>query len=480
MKPPRVSLKQKLILGVALVHAVLMLGFLFDLVERQRAFLSTQSADATQALARGLATGSASAVLANDVVGMEELVGALRAHPGVEYVMLLGLDGRVLAHSDRRLVGQFAIDDVSLGLSLGGGAARLLSSDAMRVDAAAPVRVGPRVIAWARVGRSQHALVVARARALRDGLAYALMAVAIGTLFAWLLARGITSELSRLMEATRRVRAGERGVSVATDRGDELGDLGRAFGEMTVALRDRERALEESERRWLMALDGAGHGVWDWNAQTDHVFYSRAWKEMLGYGDQEFSDTLEDWKQRVHPEDLPACAAALEDHFSGAAPFYRSVHRLRAGDGSYRWVLDQGTVFERTGDGRPLRVVGTHTDITAQKRAEEESDRLQRELDQAHKMEALGQLTGGVAHDFNNILAIIMNNTEAARRIADPHFVAFDQCLALAQKKWKAAAWAGLAEAYPVAELALQRCGEGCVVHCHYGIGLGRGQREDD
>lgn len=137
------------------------------------------------------------------------------------------------------------------------------------------------------------------------------------------------------------------------------------------ALRVRTaRSLAQTEQRWILALEGAGHGVWDWSPETGGLYLSPQWKAMLGYGPDELPDTIETWRGRVHPEDRAHCERELERHFQGATRAYRCAHRLRCRDGSYKWVLDQGTVFERTASGRPRRVVGTHTDISEQKRAE--------------------------------------------------------------------------------------------------------------
>lgn len=137
---------------------------------------------------------------------------------------------------------------------------------------------------------------------------------------------------------------------------------------------DRKRtedALRASEARWQFALEGAGDGVWDWNTQTNIVFYSRQWKAMLGYADHEVGNTLEEWENRVHPGDKDQCYAQLNRHFSGETPVYQNEHRIRCKDGSYKWILARGQVIERTAEGQPLRVLGTHTDTTDRKLAEQ-------------------------------------------------------------------------------------------------------------
>ncbi len=132
-----------------------------------------------------------------------------------------------------------------------------------------------------------------------------------------------------------------------------------------------EQALRESELRWQFALEGAGDGLWDWNAKTNKVFFSKRWKTMLGYAEHEIGDTLDEWDSRVHPEDRDRCYADLERHFSGKTEYYQNEHRMRCKDGSYKWILDRGKAIQWTAEGKPLRVIGTHTDISARKAIED-------------------------------------------------------------------------------------------------------------
>ncbi|MDP3283220.1 MAG: PAS domain S-box protein, partial [Desulfobacterales bacterium] len=132
-----------------------------------------------------------------------------------------------------------------------------------------------------------------------------------------------------------------------------------------------EKALRESEERWKFALEGAGDGVWDWDAVTNRVYFSNQWKAMLGHASHEVGDTLDEWDRRVHPEDKTTVYADLERHFRRETEIYQNEHRLLCKDGSYKWILDRGKVIEWTEDEKPRRVIGTHTDITERKRAEE-------------------------------------------------------------------------------------------------------------
>ncbi len=132
------------------------------------------------------------------------------------------------------------------------------------------------------------------------------------------------------------------------------------------------KKLEENELRWRLALEGPGDGVWDWDVQTGETYFSRQWKEMLGYSEEEIGNTVQEWQGRIHPRDAERCYEELKKHFRGETSVYESEHRLLCKDGNYKWVLDRGKVVSWTHDGSPLRVIGTHRDITHHKAAEEE------------------------------------------------------------------------------------------------------------
>ncbi|PJZ37997.1 hybrid sensor histidine kinase/response regulator [Leptospira levettii] len=153
-------------------------------------------------------------------------------------------------------------------------------------------------------------------------------------------------------------------------KGEITGFLG--IGIDISAQKATEEALRESERRWQFALEGSGDGIWDWNAETDQVYFSNQWKAMLGFSESEIGTDISEWEKRVHPEDLNQCLEALEKHYRGDTNVYMSEHRMLCKDGTYKWILDRGKVIERTEDGKPLRVIGTHTDITHRKILEQD------------------------------------------------------------------------------------------------------------
>lgn len=132
-----------------------------------------------------------------------------------------------------------------------------------------------------------------------------------------------------------------------------------------------EEELQKSEGLWKYALEGNGDGLWNWNLKTNEVFFSKRWKQMIGYEDNEIENNFESWESRVHPEDLDNVFIAINKHINGETDSYVNEHRLKCKDNTYKWILDRGIIIERDKDGKPMRILGTHVDITSSKQLEQ-------------------------------------------------------------------------------------------------------------
>ena len=130
-------------------------------------------------------------------------------------------------------------------------------------------------------------------------------------------------------------------------------------------------ALRESEERWKFALEGAGDGVWDWNIPVDKVIFSNRYKELHGYTDEDIASNEDVWEQRIHPDDRARVASDIHAYLGDQTGAYVNEHRVICKDGSIKWVLARGMVVNRDAEGNPLRMIGTHADITDRKMAEE-------------------------------------------------------------------------------------------------------------
>ncbi len=139
-----------------------------------------------------------------------------------------------------------------------------------------------------------------------------------------------------------------------------------ACGLEKLSLADR---LADMQERQEMALPCANDGLWDYDAQSNHTWFSPRWKGMLGFAEDDII-TSPDWHRMVHPEDLARVSAAMRDHIAGKTPMFESVHRLKHTDGEWRWVI--GRACARVDDlGRLRRLIGVELDITERKLYEE-------------------------------------------------------------------------------------------------------------
>jgi diguanylate cyclase (GGDEF)-like protein/PAS domain S-box-containing protein len=147
------------------------------------------------------------------------------------------------------------------------------------------------------------------------------------------------------------------------------------FSEILVNITLRKQAeivVQESEQRLDMALTGTNAGLWDWFIQTGQTVFNERWAEIVGYTLKELEPTsIQTWKDLCHPDDLTESNNLLQSHFEGKTDYYKYEARMRHKNGDWVWVADRGKVLAWDSDGKPVRMAGTHLDITERKNAEE-------------------------------------------------------------------------------------------------------------
>lgn len=173
-----------------------------------------------------------------------------------------------------------------------------------------------------------------------------------------------------------------------------------------------DAALAASEARWQFALEGAGDGVWDWDLVSNQVFYSRQWKTMLGYAEDEIGETPDEWETRIHPDDKTEYAQNLARLFARETPIFHNEARIRSKDGTYKWVLNRGKVIEWTNDCRPRRMIGTQTDITERRQTEDSLLRLAAIVESATDA-IIGGEVNGVVQTWNHSAESLYGYTAA-------------------------------------------------------------------
>ncbi|MBU5612437.1 response regulator [Geomonas azotofigens] len=207
------------------------------------------------------------------------------------------------------------------------------------------------------------------------------------------------AELVAQIRAMVRIKRSEDALRQERDSLEALVQRRTAqLSQANVELKENLERLAQSEARYSRAVRGTSDGLWDWDLVSNDYYYSPRWKELLGYADDELENRPETFFTRLHPDDLAPAQDSLCAHFLGQSPFDLEL-RLRTRGGEYLRVRCRGQA-EWDDAGDPLRMSGVITDVTERQLMEEQ-------LRQAQKMEAIGQLAGGVAHDFNNVLTVI-------------------------------------------------------------------------
>ncbi|GAB4406882.1 MAG: hypothetical protein OHK0056_06340 [Bacteriovoracaceae bacterium] len=192
-------------------------------------------------------------------------------------------------------------------------------------------------------------------------------------------------------------------------REEERGVLSRLASQVVslFELRYQKEKMRLELERQEMILEGANLGVWDWWIGSDKVIYDRRWCSMLGLNYETTPQLLKSRDERVHPDDRPQVYADIKLHLEGKTEYYENVHRLKHANGTWRWILDRGKVSERDANGKPVRLTGTHFDIT------EEKNRQFKEKFISEIRANFIQYKENKNVFFDNLLSTLLNHTES-------------------------------------------------------------------
>jgi PAS domain S-box-containing protein len=217
----------------------------------------------------------------------------------------------------------------------------------------------------------------------------------------------------RAFELTYRIRTATGETKWVWERGrgvfSPVGDLVALEG-FIADISERkaaEEALQQSEERYRLALQATQEIMYDWDIVANTIIWNPNVRKVLRFTAEEMGSTVEAWAEFIHPDDADRVEAELDAAVTGAEVF-TSEYRFRRKKGDYAVLLDRGLII-RDHQGRAIRMVGAMTDLTERKRLEDQ-------LRQAQKIEAVGRLAGGIAHDFNNLLTAVLGSTELLQR----------------------------------------------------------------
>lgn len=178
----------------------------------------------------------------------------------------------------------------------------------------------------------------------------------------------VVTEAVRFHKDGHPIHLGVRGIAVEVE-----GKITGGYGIYTDITREKiaQEALQISEERWQFALEGSGNGVWDWDMVTDEVFFSAQYQAILGYKKGELPGCFTNFQALVHPEDWKLLIQAHNRHIERELAVVASEYRIKCRDGQWKWVLSKGKIMRWDERDKPLRMVGTITDITERKQSEE-------------------------------------------------------------------------------------------------------------
>lgn len=188
----------------------------------------------------------------------------------------------------------------------------------------------------------------------------------------------------------------------------EIGDPGMLMRRALDVLEQQQLALE----RLSLVLDNAQDGLWDWNFESGADYLSEAWLRALGLDQGPQGAGREVWQRRLHPDDAPTVLQRLEQHLKGVAEIFVAEYRLQDGKGAWRWIASRGRVVARGPDGRPLRIVGSHRDVTERKGWEMELLRAKEVAESASR--AKSDFLANMSHEIRTPMNGIIGMTELA------------------------------------------------------------------
>ena len=339
--------------------------------------------------------------------GTEQAQATVTTLVGAEGTMLYGSRGGVWTNLERRVEGP------PLSTAAEPGPVRYVLNDTARIGAARGIPGTP----WLLLVEVPESVALAPTRGyLRRVGAIAGVLVLLTTVAAGAMGRSITRPLRDLRDAAEAFRAGAYGRRAAVSGHPEIGQVARTFNDMAAEIDRHFRALAESEERFRSLATATAQIVWWTDPSGDMVGTVPSWQAYTG----QTADAIRGagWTNALHPDDAAAALGVWKEAVTHRS-LYEAELRIRRHDGEYRRFVTRG-VPVLNGDGSIREWVGTCTDITDRREAEERLHRKEAELHSVQRLDAIGRLAGGVAHDFNNLLTAIIGPAELAAEALPP------------------------------------------------------------
>ena len=388
------TLRRRLILGVVLANAVVMILFVADLTGRQRQALLERQTGHALALSQNIATTSAGWLAARDFSGLREIVGSQTRYPDLRFAMILDMQGHIVAHSDAARINQYVHDLPAPSPTMEPPEPKILSQGGALIDVLSPVVLAWQQIGWVRVGIGQESMEAELAEIRRNGLLYTLAAVLFGSLVATLLGHWLTRRLHAIQEVADAVQAGDRSQRAQLTGTDEAATLAQAFDAMLDALAAREAALRVSEGRFRALIETSLMPMLVTGdlPEARVLMMNRRFTEVFGYTIEEVRDTNAWWPLAYPDPDYRRAVQqrwqdAVDRMLAAGSPHIEPVSaEISCKDGSKRFVDVHMTIH-------PGQALVVFNDLTERRAAAQELEQHRQHLE-----ELVASRTADLAH----------------------------------------------------------------------------------
>ena len=238
------TIKRQLMIAIVITNVVFMSLFIVELTSKQKDFLHEQSLTQTISLTTTLAKNATSWVLANDYIGLEEIVNSIVQYPELHYAMIFDTNGKILAHTNKEYLNKYLGDEISLLPLKSKPITTILINSSDMIDIAVPILRQTQHIGWARVALSLKSNTQILNKISLNGMFYTTLAIILGIIIAYILSISLTKNLYKLILIAKQITNGKRDIEVDTKRVDEIGSLSKEINSMLEKIKENEQELK--------------------------------------------------------------------------------------------------------------------------------------------------------------------------------------------------------------------------------------------
>jgi len=358
------TLRGRLILSVALVHAVMMSVFIIDLTARQREMILDRQVEEAIVLSKTLSTSAAGWISSDDIAGLQELVDIQNNYPELIFAILADKDGHVLAHTDRSKKGLF-MQDLPKEVHMS-----VISKTPDLVDVIVPAILKGSHVGWVRIGIGQKIAGAKLSAITFNGIFYTFLAILIGSIIAWILGNRITKRLYLVQDTIGKVSKGNPSARTQVTGNDEAALLAKEFNTMLDTLSDHDAKLGKSKERFEKLFNLAALPLAIINDEGEMLGFNKKFEATFGYN---FNDipTIKEWWQLAYPDPeyrksvIEIWEREVQLAIGQNTNIMPKEYQVTCKSGNVRTVIISGTIIDN-------ETLATFFDITERKKAEEE------------------------------------------------------------------------------------------------------------